>query len=100
MTDNEMEGAWRSERWRRKLLTKDRKRNRKCNPPRLVLLPAEPHADRLLHGDAGAGPVQDLVLHCNRQTGTSLNSWTQTGHDTRTAENGKVKAQSLPGGDI
>lgn len=39
------------------------------HPPRLVLLPAEPHPDRLLHHDAGPGPVQDLVLHCRRQEG-------------------------------
>lgn len=32
-----------------------------------MLLPAEPHPDRLLHLDAGAGPVQNLVLHCKRQ---------------------------------
>lgn len=37
------------------------------HPPRLVLLPAQPHPDCLLHHDAGAGSVQNLVLHCERQ---------------------------------
>lgn len=38
------------------------------HPPRLVLLPAQPHPDCLLHHDAGAGSVQNLVLHCETET--------------------------------
>lgn len=37
------------------------------DPPRLVLLPAEPHPNRLLHHDAGTGTIQDLVLHWRRE---------------------------------
>lgn len=40
------------------------------NSPRFVLLPAEPHPDRLLHHDTGPGPVQDLILHCGRRERT------------------------------
>ena len=38
------------------------------HPPRFVLLPAEPHPRRLLDHDAGAGPVQDLVLDYKRRS--------------------------------
>lgn len=44
-----------------------RRRRKKGHPPRLVLLPAQPHPNSLLHLDTGAGPVQNLVLHCKRQ---------------------------------
>lgn len=39
------------------------------HPPRLVLPPAEPHPSRLLHRDAGVGPIQNLVLHWWRREG-------------------------------
>lgn len=52
---------------KRKELEVRRRRRTTGHPPRLVLLPAQPHPDRLLHFDTGAGPVQNLVLHCKRE---------------------------------
>lgn len=39
------------------------------DPPRLMLLPAEPHPNCLLYHDAGAGTIQDLVLYWRREGG-------------------------------